>query len=530
VSKVAGIIDGSNYIREALCARNKCGRKGKRIEKCHSEGPVGLILTSICSYDSNNRRFSLFPQTAIACVSAMSFNSMKKLTVRTASVGTLYTVSPRRRFRGRHLFIIFLILGTGFGIYRKVFGPKANRSQQIPAIQAAVSVAVESPPQVPAASTKAEPLEKFEIRHVIVKPGDTIGRILEASGISDVYSKDWQKACKSTPLVQIKEDDELIFVLSRADGLPVKVIYSQSDGPSYTLRKNATGWECMSEETAAGGSVKTARGTYSENFYDSCMAGGLPAALITSLADIFSYDIDFTADLKGEDSFCVLFQELPIKSGEGKQFLILGAEMRVSGKVYQAFGFQLPDGSWDYFDSKGTSLKRAFLRSPINYRPLLSSKANRNIKPVVKIFRPRLGIDYSVPPGTSVSAVGDGVVSAIRKNGKKGITIEIRHRGGYRSYYGNLSASNRGLTRGAPVFQAEVIGWVGSAGSGKAYLDFHLHKDSKPVNFRTAEFIRSKAIPKSNIPEFEKSRDFCAAAMQGRIPDGQEHEILSGGD
>ncbi len=460
----------------------------------------------------------------------MSFKPIKEYTVKTARVWTPYTVPPRRRFRGRHLFIIFLILGAGLGTYRKVFGPKANRAQQSPAIEASVSEPAKAPPQAPLAAPRAETPDKFEIKHLIVHPGDTIERILDASGIPKVYSKEWQKDCKSAPLAQIKEDDELIFFLSRVDGLPVKVIYSQSDGPTYTLRKNSTGWECRSEEVAAGGPVKTARGTYSENFYDSCMAGGLPAPLISSLAEIFSYDIDLTADLKSGDSFCVLFQELPIKSSEGKQFLILGAEMRVSGKVYQAFGFQLPDGSWDYFDSKGASLKRAFLRSPINYRPLLSSKANRNIKPVMKLSRPRFGIDYSFPVGTSVMAVGDGVVSAIRRNGKKGFTIEIRHRGGYRSLYGNLSATSRGLTRGAPVSQAEVIGWIGSAGGGKAYLDFHLHKDARPVSFQTAEFARSKTIPKTIIPEFDKSRDFCTDAMQGRIPDGQEHEMLSGGD
>ena len=85
------------------------------------------------------------------------------------------------------------------------------------------------------------------------------------------------------------------------------------------------------------------------------------------------------------------------------------------------------------------------------------------------------------------------------------------------------------MTRGAPVFQAEVIGWVGSAGNGKAYLGFHLHKDAKPVNFQTAEFARSKTIPKTAASDFEKSRDFCSAALHG-IPDGQEHEMLSGGD
>ncbi|MGA2403936.1 MAG: peptidoglycan DD-metalloendopeptidase family protein [Syntrophobacteraceae bacterium] len=455
---------------------------------------------------------------------------MKKLTVKTASRGALYKGSPKRRFRGRHLFIILLILGTGFGIYRKVAGPKAIAPQPGPAIEAAVSEPVDASPQTAAIAPKAETPDKFEIRHMVAHPGDTLAGILEASGIAGVYSKDLQKACKSAPLAQIKEDDELIFVLSRADGLPVKVIYSRFDGPSYTLRKNSTGWECLSEETAAVGRVKTVRGAYSESFYDSCLAGGLPAPLISSLADIFAYDVDFPADLKDGDSFSVFFQEHPIKSSEGKQFLILGAEMSVSGKVYQAFGFQLPDGSWDYFDAKGASLKRAFLRSPISYRPLLSPKASRNIKPVVKIHRTRLGINYAAPGGTPVNAIGDGVVSAIRKNGKKGLSIEIRHRGGYRSLYGNLSAYSRGLTRGALVSRAEVIGSVGSAGSGKAYLDFRFYKDGRPVNFQTAEFARSKIVPKTVVPEFEKSRDFCAAALHGGIPGGQEHEMLSGRD
>ncbi len=457
----------------------------------------------------------------------MSSDPMKKLVVKTASRNALYTVSPKRRFRGRHLLIILLILGTGFAIYRKVRGPTAIAPQQRLSVEAAVSGPVNASPQPAATAPRAESPDKFEIRHVVAHPGDTLAGVLEASGIAGVYLKDLQEACKSASLAQIREDDELIFILNRADGLPVKVIYSRFDGPSYTLRRNSTGWECLSVETSAGGPVKTVRGAYSENFYDSCLAGGLPAPLISSLADIFSYDVDFSADLKDGDSFSVFFQELPIKSGEGKQFLILGAEMSVSGKVYQAFGFQLPDGSWDYFDAKGASLKRGFLRGPISYRPLLSPKAARNVKPVVKIHRTRLGINYAAPRGTPVNAVGDGVVSAVRKNGRKGLSIEIRHRGGYRSLYGNLSSLSRGLTRGAPVSLAQVIGSVGSAGNGGAYLDFRFYKDGKPVNFQTAEFARSKTVPKTVVPEFEKSRDFCAAALHGGVPDGRKHAMLS---
>jgi len=460
----------------------------------------------------------------------MSSGQMKKLGVKNASGDTFYTVSLKRRFRGRHLFIILLILGTGFGTYRKIYRPKANPPQQRSVIEAVVSKPMEASLQAAASAHKPEVPGKFEIRHLVLHSGNTLAGIVEASGIPDSYSDDWRKACKAAPLDRINEGDELIFILNRADALPVEAVYLQSDGPSYRLRKNSTGWECRSGETAVGSSGKTVRGAWSENFYDSCIAGGLPAPLISNLADIFSYDIDFTSDLKDGDSFSAFFQESPIQSSEGKQFLLLGAEMSVSGKVYQAFGFQLPDGSWDYFDAKRASLKRAFLRSPIHHRMLLSAKAGRNIKPVLKIYRPRLEIDYVAPRGTEVCAIGDGVVSAVRKDAKRGLYIEIRHRGGYTSWYEKLSSCRRGLTRGSPVSQAEVIGSIGAAGGGKSYLNFHLYKDGKPANFRTADFTRSRSVPKTIVSEFEKSRDFCAAALHGGTPDGQNHEILSGRD
>ncbi len=454
---------------------------------------------------------------------------MRKRKVKAASRSTFYSVSPKRRFRGRHLFAILLILGSGFAAYRWVHRPKANPPGRIPPIAAAVAQPIKAPPPAPATAHKCEASDKFEIRHLNLHSGDTLARIFEASGMSVSYSDDWRKAC-SAPFDRINEDDELIFMLNRADGLPAEVIYLQSDGPSYTLRKNSAGWECRSGETSAARSGKTVRAAWSENFYDSCVAGGLPAPLISNLAEIFSYDVDFTSDLKEGDSFSVFFQEGAIKSGEGKRFLILGAEMSVSGKVYQAFGFQLPDGSWDYFDAKGVSLKRAFVRSPIYHRLLMSPKSGRTIKSVVKIHRPRLGMDYVSPRGTQVCAIGDGVVSAVRKEGKRGFSIEIRHRGGFSSWYGNLSSCTRGLTRGSPVSQAEAIGWIGSAGGGRSYLNFHFYKDGKPVNFQSVDFTRSKSVPKTIVSEFEKSRDFCEAALHEGIPDGQKHEILSGSD
>jgi murein DD-endopeptidase MepM/ murein hydrolase activator NlpD len=455
---------------------------------------------------------------------------MEKLDGKSASGDSGYTFPPKRRFRGRHLFIILLVLGIAFGSYRKLHRQKAEQHKQTAMIGTAATFPAATPPQTAVPAPKAEPPEKQEIRRITVRQGDTLWTILTYLDLPVIYEIEWNEACKSNPLAQIKEDDELIFVLSPENGLPVKVIYSRPDGSSLTLRKNPSGWECRSGETAAHDAVKTVHGVCSGNFYDCGATAGLPAHLVSNLADIFSYDVDVTADLKNGDAFTVLFQESSIQSSDGKQFLILGAEMNISGKIYQAFGFQLPDGSWDYFDAKGLSLKRAFLRSPINYRILQTAKGASDIRPVKKIQRSHLETDYTVPKGTGVCAIGDGVISVVGKNGKRGYSVEIRHRGGYRSQYGNLASLSRGVVRDSPVSQAEVIGSVGSAGSGKSYLHFRFFKDGNPVNIQTAEFARTKSIPKSTFSEFEKSRDFCTTALHGRIRDGQKREVLSGRD
>ncbi|HYA43807.1 MAG TPA: peptidoglycan DD-metalloendopeptidase family protein [Syntrophobacteraceae bacterium] len=426
---------------------------------------------------------------------------------------SFYTVPPRRRFRGRHIFIVLLVIMIALGAYRKVIRLRANPPHQEAAFVAAFSEPIEEPPQAPVPAPKSQSSEPFEVRRLVLHSGDDLDKIAKDCGIPETYPYAWLKACKSAPLDRLSENDEIIFILSQMDGLPVEMVYLRANGASFTLRKNSDGWECRSDESAARERARTVRISWSDNFYDSCICGGLPGPLIPNLADIFSYDMDLASDLKDGDRFSVFFQQDPIRSSEGKQYLILGAQMSVSGKLYQAFGFQLPDGSWDYYDAKGISLKRAFLRTPINFRTYLSPKTC-GIKPFAKVSRPRQAVGYILPAGTRICAVGDGLVSSVRKDARGNLSIEILHRGGYSSLYGNLSSSVRGLRRGSAVSQGQTIGSAGSAGSGKAYLDFRFYKDSKPVNFQSAEFAGSRSVPKPIAPEFEKSRDFCAAALR----------------
>lgn len=464
----------------------------------------------------------------------MPTDPMKKLMANTMPGRPQHRMPSERRIRGRHIFLFLLLCGLAFGAYKKLYVPWAAAPVEVRQTNEVKVQEAETPPQPqpqpqPPPSAKPENSEKYEIRHHVAQAGESLAGIVESLGISGEYIGDLGNACKSAPLDRVKEDDELILFVNRADGQPVKMIFSPSDGTSYTLRRSAAGWECRSQDDAPRGPAKTVRGRYSENFYDSCIAAGVPVSLISNLGEIFSFDFDLTSELKDGDTFSVFFQEQSIEGTEGRKFLILAAEMNASGKSVHAFGFQTPDG-WEYYDSKGASLERAFLRSPISYRRMMSPSTYKNIKPVLKIYRPRLGIDYAAPRGTPVSAIGDGVVSSVKKSKTGIISVEIKHRGGFRSVYGNLSGYSRGLKRESIVSQGEVIGSVGAGVKGKPYLDFRLLKNGKPVNFETTDFPRTKFVPKGMTAEFEKLRDLYAAALQGKMPEGRNQEALSGRD
>ncbi len=439
---------------------------------------------------------------------------------------TGHRISRNRRFRGRHLFILLVACLTVFFAYKKYHEQFSSRPERPPV------AASEQPSAEPAAlgpniaQPKPENPDKFEIRHQVIRSGDTVETILDHAEIPRELAGEWEKACKPAPLQRVHEGDELIFFLELPERHLSKVFYSGQNGAAYALRKTADGWECQSRGPSAKMPVKTVTCRYAENFYDSCIAGGLPASLVANLADIFAYDIDFSADLKDGDSFAVFFQEQEIEGKEGRQYLILAAEAVVSGKAFQAVGFLVPDEGWEYFDPKGNSLKRHFLKSPLSCRRMLSLSSYRNIKPVLKMYRPHLGIDYAAPKGTPVSSVADGVVTALYTKKRSAVQIEIRHRGGFKSVYGNLTGYSRSLKQGAIVSQGEVIGTAGSGATGKQFLDFHFYKNGKPANFQSIDFPRSISVPKAIRAEFEKTRDSYIAALQG--PTVQKIEMPSG--
>ncbi|HEV7800277.1 MAG TPA: M23 family metallopeptidase, partial [Burkholderiales bacterium] len=140
------------------------------------------------------------------------------------------------------------------------------------------------------------------------------------------------------------------------------------------------------------------------------------------------------------------------------------AEFVSGGRAYQAVWFQHPDGRGDYYTLDGKNIKKAFLRSPLEFSRITSGFTTARFHPVLQRWRAHTGVDYGAPSGTGVKATADGVVEFAGTKGGYGNVVILRHQSKYTTLYGHLSAFGRGIRNGSRVSQGDIIGYVGSTG------------------------------------------------------------------
>jgi len=231
---------------------------------------------------------------------------------------------------------------------------------------------------------------------------------------------------------------------------------------------------------------------------------GQSPELTMRFADIFAWQIDFLTEPRPGDTFKFIWEK---SYKEGKEFSdgrILVAQYLGEEGSHTAILFEDPEGHKDYYTVKGESLRKEFLRSPLNYRRISSHFSYRRFHPILKYYRPHFGIDYAAPFGTPVVSIGDGVVTYVGWKGDYGRFVKIRHRNGYYSTYGHFSRYGRGIGRGENVEQGQVVGYVGGTGLATGpHLDFRVIRNGKFVNFLKIQIPAAESIKDKFKGEFE---------------------------
>ncbi len=281
------------------------------------------------------------------------------------------------------------------------------------------------------------------------------------------------------------------------------------------------------EEVVAGGSI----GEATPSLFQAMEAAGEGPDLSIAVAQIFSGEIDFNTELQPGDRFGVVFEkftreERPTSYGE-----IMAAEFHNDGRVVRAIQFTPAGGKPGYYDERGRSLRRFFLRSPLKFEPRITSGfSRRRFHPVLHTYRAHLGIDYGAPTGAPVVAVAAGTVISTTYDRANGRMVRLKHSGGYETYYLHLSAFGPGIRAGARVAQGQVIGKVGSTGLASGpHLDYRLRKNGAFVNPLTEHrrMPPGDPVPGAAMAAFEKARDRALELLEDAMKRAAAPDVVT---
>ncbi len=354
-----------------------------------------------------------------------------------------------------------------------------------------------------------------------IRAGDSLASLLQRLGVSDTVAERFIRDDKNARgLYQLRPGRVVRAQTDGAGGL-LRLVYLHTPTPAdgdQISPTSARALEIVREGDAfRAGEVNIEHerrlelrsGEIFNSLYGATDAAGIPDAVANQIAEIFSGDIDFYRDLRRGDQFRVIY-EMFYQGGEAaRSGRVLAIEFINGGKPYQAVWFEAPGQSGSFYGFNGQSLRRAFLRSPLEFSRVSSGFGNR-MHPIHHTWRAHNGVDYAAPTGTPVRATGDGTIDFIGGQSGYGNTVIVRHSGPNSTLYAHLSRFAPGLRGGSKVAQGQVIGYVGMTGWATGpHLHYEFRVNKQPLNPLTVKLPQSVPLENDQLNAFRtRTADF----------------------
>jgi murein DD-endopeptidase MepM/ murein hydrolase activator NlpD len=314
-----------------------------------------------------------------------------------------------------------------------------------------------------AAADRAAPGVGLATIEIIVGRNDTLDRIFRRAelNLADLAS------LRSLPNLRGQLDrlypGETLKLLRRGAafmGLERQI----SDSETLHVTRNDDGFAARVTQRPLEHRVRTARAVIDSSLFEAAAGASIRDSTALAVADIFRYDVDFVLDIRPGDEFTVTYEQLWRDGSYVKDGAVLAARFVNGGHTYEAVRFVGPDGVAGYYTPDGRSLRRSFLRAPLEFTRVSSGFNSARLHPILNTIRAHKGIDYAAPIGTPVRAAGDGRVLFVGVRGGYGNLVELGHSGGVTTVYGHLSRFANGLKVGQHVTQGTLIAYVGMTG------------------------------------------------------------------
>ena len=342
-------------------------------------------------------------------------------------------------------------------------------------------------------------------REFKVKSGDSLARLFDRADI------------KPQQLTEMMDSGEAVKQLIHIYPKDILRILSDDEGNLQALRYEIDHEKYLMVERKYGVlsanifkhdmEIRSAHasGVIDSSLFLAAQEAGISQNTIMELSGIFGWDIDFALDIRKGDRFTVVYEEIYRNGEKMKDGNILTAEFINQGKTYQAVRYTNPENNRaEYFTPDGKSMRKAFLRSPVNFARISSGFTTSRYHPVLHKFRSHKGVDYAAKRGTPIRASGDGKIVHRSRKGGYGRTVIIQHGTKYSTLYAHLNAYNLKFRVGSKVKQGQTIGYLGSSGLATGpHLHYEFRVNGVHRNPLTVRLPISTPVPKRYLADFE---------------------------
>ena len=385
----------------------------------------------------------------------------------------------------------------------EMLSPESRLVEKLPSEQIEISdPGPSSLPTIELAPTSEQP-RSFTIQ---IRPGENLESIFVRN---DIPRKELQNIIDSGPLGsrlnKVFPGHEFTF-LKNKEGQLLKLIYLP--GPLETIEFERVGNSYISRSLIDEPEEVLAYkyGTIEHSLFLASQRLGLDDEITMRLAQIFQWDIDFVLDIRNGDEFYILYKELYLGNemiGFGE---IMAAEFINRGEHYRAVRYEDPSGTAGFYTPEGQSMKKAFLRAPVDFSRISSNFNLKRLHPIHRKNMPHRGIDYAAPRGTKVVASGDGRVITASKTKANGNYLIIKHGETIETKYLHLNGFAKGIRKGTKVLQGQIIGYVGSTGWATGpHLHYEFLVNGVHQNPRTISLPNAQPITKAQMDLFRTS-------------------------
>ena len=359
--------------------------------------------------------------------------------------------------------------------------------------------------------------------------GDTLASVLARLGVSDTQAFQYMRGHPDArSLANNLRPGRALRAETGTDGKLIHLTYSISPTESVTITREGDGFSTSKSALQLERRVHMKSAEIRHSLFGAADAVGLPDSVTTQIAEIFSGDIDFYKDIRRGDRFRVVYEMLYHEGEFVKAGRVLATEFVNNGKSFAAVWYDNPQDqeASGYYTPEGKNLRKAFLRSPLEFSRVTSGFGGR-MHPIHNTWKQHKGVDYGAPSGTRVRATGDGVIDYVGKQGGYGNVVVVRHQGRFSTLYAHLSGFGPGVKKGARVSQGDAVGFVGQTGWATGP---HLHYEFRiadaavnpltatlpaalPLDVRLLADFKAKSTPTSTRMSLLREREIAGTVV-----------------